>query len=146
MIKLFNAFPESQAIYLEKAKNWYGNNDLGLRTTFLLLSQMTDTFDENQKQNYFSELVDYTSSNYESSVRQNAFNAAFQAKQPIDDVVLKNLVNATSHHKWQMTKFARDYIRNLLKTPLYREKFENLLSDLPENDKNQLQKLLNEKY
>ncbi|WP_396154720.1 M1 family metallopeptidase [Flavobacterium macrobrachii] len=145
LIKLFNAFPESQAIYLEKAKNWYGNNDLGLRTTFLLLSQMTDTFDENQKQNYFSELVDYTSSNYESSVRQNAFNAAFQAKQPIDDVVLKNLVNATSHHKWQMTKFARDYIRNLLKTPLYREKFENLLSDLPENDKNQLQKLLNEK-
>lgn len=145
LIKLFNAFPESQPIYLEKAKNWYGNNDLGLRTTFLLLSQMTDTFDENQKQNYFSELVDYTSSNYESSVRQNAFNAAFQAKQPIDDVVLKNLVNATSHHKWQMTKFARDYIRNLLKTPLYREKFENLLSDLPENDKNQLQKLLNEK-
>lgn len=145
LIKLFNAFPESQAIYLEKAKNWYGNNDLGLRTTFLLLSQMSSTFDENQKQNYFNELVDYTSSKYESSIRQNAFSAAFQAKQPIDDVVLKNLVNATSHHKWQITKFARDYIRNLLKTPLYREKFENLLSDLPENDKNQLQKLLNEK-
>ena len=145
LIKLFNAFPESQAIYLEKAKNWYGNNDLGLRTTFLLLSQMSSTFDENQKQNYFNELVDYTSSKYESSVRQNAFSAAFQAKQPIDDVVLKNLVNAISHHKWQMTKFARDYIRDLLKIPLYREKFENLLSDLPENDKNQLQKLLNEK-
>ena len=145
LIKLFNAFPESQAIYLEKAKNWYGNNDLGLRTTFLLLSQMSSTFDENQKHKYFNELVDYTSSKYESSIRQNAFSSAFQAKQPIDDVVLKNLVNATSHHKWQMTKFARDYIRNLLKTPLYREKFENLLSDLPENDKNQLQKLLNEK-
>lgn len=145
LIKLFNAFPESQAIYLEKAKNWYGNNDLGLRTTFLLLSQMSSTFDENQKQNYFKELVDYTSSKYESSVRQNAFSAAFQSKQPIDNQVLKNLVNATSHHKWQMTKFARDYIRNLLKTPLYKEKFENLLSDLPENDKNQLQKLLNEK-
>lgn len=145
LIKLFNAFPESQVVYLEKAKNWYGNNDLGLRTTFLLLSQMSSNFDENQKQNYFNELVDYTSSKYESSVRQNAFSAAFQAKQPIDNQVLKNLVNATSHHKWQMTKFARDYIRNLLKTPLYREKFENLLSDLPENDKNQLQKLLNEK-
>ncbi|HOD09569.1 MAG TPA: M1 family aminopeptidase, partial [Flavobacterium sp.] len=145
LIKLFNAFPESQAVYLEKAKNWYGNNDFGLRTTFLLLSQMTNVFDENQKQNYFNELVDYTSSKYESSVRQNAFSAAFQAKQPIDDVVLKNLVNAISHHKWQMTKFARDYIRDLLKIPLYREKFENLLSDLPENDKNQLQKLLNEK-
>lgn len=145
LIKLVKSFPESQAIYLEKAKKWYGNNDLGLRTTFLLLSQMSPVFDENQKQEYFNELVDYTSLNYESSVRQNAFNAVFQAKQIIDDRVLKNLVNATTHHKWQMTKFARDYIRSLLKTASYREKFENLLSELPENDKNQLQKLLNEK-
>jgi aminopeptidase N len=145
LIKLVKSFPESQSVYLEKAKNWYGNNDLGLRTTFLLLSQMSPVFDENQKQEYFNKLVDYTSLNYESSVRQNAFNAVFQAKQIIDDRVLKNLVNATTHHKWQMTKFARDYIRSLLKTASYREKFENLLSELPENDKNQLQKLLNEK-
>jgi aminopeptidase N len=145
LIKLVKSFPESQTVYLEKSKNWYGNNDLGLRTTFLLLSQMSSAFDENQKQEYFNELVDYTSLNYESSVRQNAFNAVFQAKQIIDDRVLKNLVNATTHHKWQMTKFARDYIRSLLKTASYREKFENLLSELPENDKNQLQKLLNEK-
>jgi aminopeptidase N len=145
LIKLCNAFPESQAIFIEKAKNWLGNNDLGLRTTFLLLTQMSNVLDENQKQKYFDELVDYTSPKYESSIRQNAFGAAFQAKQPIDDVVLKNLVNATSHHKWQLSKFARDYIRDLLKMPAYKEKFENLLPDLPEKEKNQLQKLLNEK-
>jgi len=116
LIKLFNAFPESQAIYIEKAKDWFGNNDLGLRTTFLLLTQMSNVLDENQKQKYFDELVDYTSPKYESSIRQNAFGAAFQAKQPIDNWVLKNLVNATSHHKWQLSKFARDYIRDLLKT------------------------------
>ncbi len=145
LIKLFNAFPESQAVYLEKAKNWYGNNDLGLRTTFLFLTQMTTTLDENQKESYFNELVDYTSSNYESSVRQNAFNAVFRAQKPITNQVLKSLINATTHHKWQLTKYARDTIRNLLKNVLFREKFENLLSDLPENDKNQLQKLLNEK-
>ncbi len=145
LIKLFNAFPESQAVYLEKAKNWYGNNDLGLRTTFLFLIQMTTTLDENKKESYFNELVDYTSSNYESSVRQNAFNAVFRAQKPITNQVLKSLINATTHHKWQLTKYARDTIRNLLKNVLFREKFENLLSDLPENDKNQLQKLLNEK-
>ena len=145
LIKLFNAFPESQAIYIEKAKDWFGNNDLGLRTTFLLLTQMSNVLDENQKQKYFDELVDYTSPKYESSIRQNAFGAAFQAKQPIDNRVLKNLVNATSHHKWQLSKFARDYIRDLLKVPAYKEKFESLIHDLPENEKNQLQKLLNEK-
>jgi len=145
LIKLFNAFPESQAIYIEKAKNWFGNNDLGLRTTFLLLTQMSNVLDGNQKQKYFDELVDYTSPKYESSIRQNAFGVAFQAKQPIDDRVLKNLVNATSHHKWQLSKFARDYIRDLLKVPAYKEKFKNLLTYLPEKEKNQLQKLLDEK-
>jgi aminopeptidase N len=145
LIKLFKTFPESQANYLEKAKNWYGNNDLGLRTTFLLLSQMTTVLEDNQKDIYYKELVDYTSAKYESNVRLNAFSAVFQAKETIDDEVLKNLVNATLHHKWQTTKFARDYIRNLLKNNVYREKFENLLSNLPENDQNQLQKLLNEK-
>ncbi len=145
LIKLFNAFPESQANYLEKAKDWFGNNDLGLRTTFLLLCQMTDKIDENQKAKYFDELVNYTSSNYESSIRQNAFGTVFQAKQPIDNQVLKNLVNATIHHKWQMTKFAKDYIRQLLKTGNYREKFSALVSTLPDNEKNQLQKLLDEK-
>jgi aminopeptidase N len=145
LIKLFNAFPESQAVYLEKAKNWYGNNDLGLRTTFLFLTQITTILDENQKESYFNELVDYTSSNYESSVRQNAFNTVFRAQKPITNQVLKSLINATTHHKWQLTKYARDTIRNLLKNVLFREKFEKLLSDLPENDKNQLKKLLNEK-
>ena len=145
LIKLFNSFPESQSYYIEKAKNWYGNNDLGLRTTFLLLSQTTNSLNDNQKEIYYNELVDLTSSKYESSVRQNAFAAVFQVRQPIDIEVLKNLVNATTHHKWQMTKFARDYIRNLLKSDFYREKFEKLLLDLTENDKNQMQKLLNEK-
>lgn len=142
LIKLFNAFPESQANYLEKAKDWYGNNDLGLRTTYLFLTQMTDKIDENQKAKYFDELVNYTSSNYESSIRQNAFGAVFQAKQPLNTQVLKNLVNATIHHKWQLSKFARDYIRDLLRVPLYREMFESLLFDLPEKEKAQLQKLL----
>lgn len=145
LIKLCNSFPESQAIYLEKAKNWYGNNDLGLRVTFLLLTQISSVFDENQKQEYLNELVDYTSSKNESSVRQNAFSAVFQAKQPIDNEVLKNLVNATSHHKWQMAKFARDSIRNLLKSPEYRAKFESLLLNLKNEEQSQLSKLLNEK-
>ena len=144
LIKLFNSFPESQNDYLEKAKNWMGNNDLGLRTTFLLLTQFAKDYDEKQKEEYFNELVNYTSPKYESSIRQSANGAAVQAKQPIDIQVLKNLVNATTHFKWQFSKFARDYIRDLLKVEIYKKSFENLLPQLPENEKIQLQKLLAE--
>jgi aminopeptidase N len=136
LIRLFNSFPESQLDYLEKAKNWMGSNDLGLRTTFLLLTQMAKDFDEKQKEKYFNELVDYTSSKYESSIRQSAISAVVQAKKSIDVEVLKNIVNATTHYKWQFSKFARDYIRDLLKVENYRKSFESLLPTLPESEKN----------
>ncbi len=144
LIKLFNSFPESQIDYLEKAKDWTGNNDLGLRTTFLLLTQFAKDFDEKQKEKYFDELVNYTSPKYESSIRQSAIGAAVQAKQPIDIQVLKNLVNSTTHFKWQFNKFAKDYIRQLMKNGDYRNTFQTMIPQLPENEKIQLQKLITE--
>ena len=144
LIKLFNSFPESQMDYLVKAKDWKGNNDLGLRTTVLLLTQIAKDYDGKQKEECFNELVNYTSTKYESSVRQSAIGAAVQAKQPIDIQVLKNLVNATTHFKWQFNKFAKEYIRELLKIGDYKNIFQTMIPQLPENEKIQLQKLLAE--
>ena len=141
LIRLFNSFPESQAIYLEKAKNWMGNNDLGLRTTVLFLSQNATGYDANVKSKNLSELIHYTSTHYESSTRQNAFQVAVQLPS-IDIEVLKNLVNATTHFKWQFNKYAKEYIRSLLKTESYRLLFEEMLPQLPDNEKIQLEKLL----
>jgi aminopeptidase N len=56
--------------------------------------------------------------------------------------VLKNLVNATTHHKWQFTKYARDKIRALIKDEKYYNLFENLLPSLPDNEQFQLKRLL----
>jgi aminopeptidase N len=141
LIRLFNSFPESQAIYLEKAKNWMGNNDLGLRTTVLFLSQNATGYDANVKSKNLSELIHYTSPHYESSTRQNAFQVAVQLPS-IDIEILKNLVNATTHFKWQFNKYAKEYIRSLLKTESYRLLFEEMLPQLPDNEKIQLEKLL----
>jgi aminopeptidase N len=144
-MNLWKNFPQDKKKYLEKAKDWQGNNDKGLRIMFLTFSILSIEGESEEKSNYYKELINYTSPKYESSIRQNAFYNSAQVKQPIDDGVLRNLVNATTHYKWQFTKFARDYIRDLLKVELYRKKFESLLPILPEVDKNQLQKLLNEK-
>ena len=140
-MNLWKNFPESRNVYLSKAKNWVGGNDKSLRILFLTFSIENGSV---EKANYYNELVDYTSAKYESSVRQNAIINALAINEN-DPIVLLNLVNATTHYKWQFTKFARDYIRDLLKVESYRKTFERLLPTLPENEKTQLQRLLDEK-
>jgi aminopeptidase N len=144
LIRLFNSFPESQLDYIHKANDWRGNNDLGLRTTMLFLCQKAIGLDPNLSLKYKNELFDYTSSKYESSIRQNALQSAVQLT-PIDDQVLLNLVQATTHFKWQFSKFAKEYIRQLMTLESYKERFQNFLPSLPLAEQQQLDKLLHEK-
>ena len=139
-MNLWKNFPESHTAYLTKAQNWIGGNDKSLRTLFLTFSI------ENQspeKEKYYYELVDYTSLKYESSVRQNAIINALAINEN-DPTVLKNLVNATTHYKWQFTKFARDKIRELL-IGGSKPQFQSIYQTLNEKEKVQLDKLLEEK-
>lgn len=139
---LWKAFPENRAKYLEKAKNWIGGNDKSLRILYLTFALLSD---ESQTQaSLFTELVGYTAPTFESSVRQNAITNALSIN-PKDSAVLRNLVNATVHHKWQFSKFGRDKIRQLLKKEGYADLFQSLLPSLSESEAIQLQKLLNEK-
>ncbi|MFN3754159.1 M1 family metallopeptidase [Flavobacterium sp.] len=143
-MNLWKNFPESRSVYLSKAKDWIGGNDKSLRILFLTFSILSDENQSEEKSRFYNELVDYTSAKYESSVRQNAIVNMLSINNK-DTAVLKSLVNATTHHKWQFSKFGRDNIRKLLKEDSFRTAFETLLPTLPEADKNQLQKLLSEK-
>jgi aminopeptidase N len=139
-MNLWKNFPESRTVYLAKAEKWIGGNDKSLRILFLTFSI------ENQspeKEKYYKELVDYTSPKYESSVRQNAIINALAINEN-DLAVLKNLVNATIHYKWQFTKFARDKIRELLVGEA-KPKFQDIYQTLTDMEKIQLDKLLVEK-
>jgi aminopeptidase N len=143
-MNLWKNFPDDRTTYLDKAKNWIGGNDKSLRILFLTFALNNEQIDKEEKANYYQELINYTSENYESSVRQNAFINLFSINDT-NEVLLKNLVNATTHHKWQFTKYARDKIRNLLKNETIRMQFELLLPAVNDAEKNNLQKLLNEK-
>lgn len=139
-MNLWKNFPESREVYLAKAKNWIGGNDKSLRSLFLTFSI------ENQspeKEKYYNELVDYTSPKYESSIRQNAIINALAINEN-DPTVLRNLVNAATHFKWQFAKFARDKIRELLVGGA-KPQFLLLYETLSEKEKTQLDKLLEEK-
>jgi aminopeptidase N len=142
-MNLWKNFPDSRNGYLTKAQNWIGGNDKSLRILFLTFSIFSIEGQTNEKTKYYNELVAYTSSKYESSIRQNAIMNALTINDK-DTTVLKNLINTTTHYKWQFSKFGREKIRELLALEGYRTLFESLLSSLNENEKTQLQKLLKE--
>ena len=144
-VNLIKNFPEDKNRYFDKAKNWIGKNNKELRVIYLSLFQLDKDADIDKKQEYWKELLDYTSSKYESSVRENALENALLIS-PYNEIVLKNLVQATTHHKWQFTKFAREKIRELLKSDYcYRDIFTKILPEFNSKEQDVLVKILQEK-
>ena len=139
---LWNNFPNKRIDCLEKTKNWIGFNDFNLRILWLSLAVSTPEYGNN-KEVYFQELLNYSSPKYEATTRQNALEYLLNFKI-INDAVLKNLVNATTHHMWQFSKFGRDNIRVLIKNPEIRNTFQTILPSLNEKEKFQLERLLKE--
>jgi len=138
---LWESFPAEREKYLETAKNWEGNNDKSLRIQYLALSQTSKIVTAEDKANGYKELQNYTAENFESSIRQNAIEAILSIN-PKDELMLKNLIAATSHFKWQFSKYAKDQIRMLLKQSEMRLLFDKILPELNPTDQNQLKKLL----
>jgi len=139
---LWNNFKDKRVDYLEKTKNWIGFNDFNLRILWLSLAISTPDYNAN-KETCLDELISYSSPNYEATTRQNALEYLINFNV-INEAVLKNLVNATTHHMWQFSKFGRDTIRVLLKTPEIRTAFQSLLPNLNEREQFQLNRLLKE--
>ena len=142
LFTLWNNFPSKRFQYLDKAKNWIGFNDYNLRNLWLSLALSTPNYVEH-KEELINELIGYSSINYEATTRQNALENLITF-QLVNDTVLKNLVNAATHHMWQFSKFGRDTIRKLLKNNERRVSFERILPDLNESERFQLDRLLKE--
>ncbi|OMQ08984.1 M1 family metallopeptidase [[Flexibacter] sp. ATCC 35103] len=139
---LWRNFPDHRTQYLDKSKNWIGFSDYNLRTLWLSLALSTANYTENPEM-LVSELIDFSSTKYEATTRQNALEKLIAFKI-INDQVLSNLVSATTHHMWQFSKFGRDTIRLLLKNSEMRASFERILPNLTPDEQFQLSRLLKE--
>jgi len=142
LYNLWNNFPEHRFDYLDKAKDWIGFNDYNLKTLWLSLALSTPDYAIN-KEIVIAELINYSSPNFEATTRQNALEKLIDFHL-IDESVLKNLVNATTHHMWQFSKFGRDNIRILLKNADMRAALELILPNLNAAEQFQLNRLLKE--
>lgn len=139
---LWKNFPDHRVEYLDKSKDWIGFNDYNLRTLWLSLALSTPNYTDNSEA-LVSELIAFSSTKYEATTRQNALEKLIAFKI-INDQVLSNLVNATTHHMWQFSKFGRDTIRILLKKSDLRASFERILPNLNPDEQFQLNRLLKE--
>ncbi|MDI6049027.1 M1 family metallopeptidase [Flavobacterium sp. XS2P24] len=142
LYNLWHNFPVQRIQYLDKSKTWIGFNDYNLRTLWLTLALSTPNYAE-EKGALINELIQYSSINYEANTRQNALDKLLSFKI-INDVVLENLVNSTTHHMWHFSKFGRDNIRKLLKNSEMRASLERIVPDLNEAERFQLNRLLKE--
>jgi aminopeptidase N len=139
---LWKNFPDHRTEYLNKSKNWIGFNDYNLRTLWLSLALSTSGYTD-KPETLINELIAFSSTKYEATTRQNALEKLIAFKL-INDQVLSNLVNATTHHMWQFSKFGRDSIRILLKNTEMRASFERILPNLTPDEQFQLNRLLKE--
>ncbi len=142
LLNLSKNFPEEKEHYLSKTKNIIGNNDKSFRISWLSLAIDAEK-NEAIKNLLYQELVAYSSTNYESSIRQNALEVLLKNNSN-DDHLIASLFQATTHHKWQFTKFCRETIREKLKNPEFRSRVEVLAKTADETTKALYEKFLKE--
>ncbi|MDN3666974.1 M1 family metallopeptidase [Algibacter miyuki] len=111
LYNLWVNFPRKRNVYLNSTKNIEGFKDKNVRQLWLTLALVTDGFEPENKAKYFEELTRYTSPNYGFEIRQNAFQYLHQI-QACNALCNKNLENATKHHNWRFSKFAKTLLKS----------------------------------
>jgi aminopeptidase N len=143
LINLCQSFPENVEYYLEQTKGIEGNNDKSLKLTWLKLKLVNGQNSGNEQKQLLEELLKYASTDYESSIRQNALEILLEVNIN-NPKAIEALFLATNHHKWQFSKFAKEKIRTLLKQPDFRNRVEELSKKADENRADLYMKFLKE--
>lgn len=129
LYNLCNNFPNEKFEYLEKTKGIKGFNNRGIRILWITLVLNTPDFENENKQSYFNELVDYTSPKYDFETRETAFSY-LSAMRIYNETILSNLINASKHHNWRFKEFAKGLL-DFLKQD---EKYKSLITKLEQKE------------
>lgn len=128
LYNLWSNFPESRKKYLDQTKDVIGFNAKNVRTLWLVLALNTQDYNEDKKREYYDELVAYTSPFYGFQLRENAFKY-LEAIHAFNDVALKHLVAATTHHNWRFKSFAKELLERLSEDERYEQIIANLQTE-----------------
>ena len=128
LYNLWVNFPEERVKYLQKTKDIKGFNDYNVRLLWLVLHLNTIEFQPEQKQAVLNELIGYSLPGQHFELRMKAFDylkliGGFEAES------LKSLLDATKHHNWRFSKYAKELITELVKESTYKQMFEQFKID-----------------
>ncbi|WP_158851239.1 M1 family metallopeptidase [Algibacter sp. L1A34] len=110
LFNLWSNFPLQRKEYLDKTKGIHGFNSKNVRQLWLVLTLITEDYEPKNKAEYFEELTNYTSPEYGFEIRQNAFQYLHQI-QACNTSCKENLQEATKHHNWRFSKFAKELLK-----------------------------------
>ena len=116
LFNLWKNFSQERHKYLTKTKDIQGFNDKNIRILWLTLALITEDFEVENKKVYFDELTSYTSPKYGFELRQIAFQYLNQI-QACNNVCKENLEQATKHHNWRFSKFAKELLKTVTIQP-----------------------------
>ncbi len=142
LFNLWKQFPEKKKMYLEFAKNWNGFEDKNLKLLYLTLSFLTSN-EQKVKLDFYHKLLIYTGSDYDSNVQQKALEHLLSLDLKTEEV-LRSLVFGTANHRWQYVSFCKNAIRMILKEEKFRMIFVKIKEGLPNREKTNLMRLLEE--
>ena len=128
LYNLWVNFPEQRSMYLEQTKDYIGFNSKNIRQLWLVLALSTPEFKPENNQNYLEELMRYTSPEYDFEVRELAFSY-IEALQLYNEETISNILQATHHHNWRLSKMAKQLLSGLEQNPKYTSILNQLQQD-----------------
>nr|WP_321222542.1 M1 family metallopeptidase [uncultured Psychroserpens sp.] len=125
LYNLWVNFPEERVKYLHKTKNIKGFNDYNVRLLWLVLHLNTIEFQPDKKQAVLNELISFSLPEHHFELRMKAFSylkliGGFETES------VKSLLEATKHHNWRFSKYAKNVIEELEKEDMYKQLIEQL--------------------
>jgi aminopeptidase N len=125
LYNLWVNFPEERIKYLQKTKDIRGFNDYNVRLLWLVLHLNTIEFQPDKKQDVLNELISYSSPQHHFELRMRTFDY-LQLIGGFEKESVKSLLDATKHHNWRFSKYAKNLIGELEKENTYKLLIEEL--------------------
>ncbi len=142
-VNLISNFAERKIEYLNRTKNISSFNDKSFEMLWMIYALSSPNYIENPKE-LLSILSNYTSNNFEFSVRQNAF----EYLKKIDNLAIQNLENLLDCcllPNWRNAKWSKEFLKEILKDLKIKNEYLAILPNLNQEKQTLLNRFLNEK-
>ena len=140
LVQLIASFPGYTQDYLNKTKNIIGFNDKSFEMLWFFWAISTPNYIQNTAE-LIEKLSNYTSNNFEFSVRQNAFVYLHKLNN-LNYQNLNDLLDCCSLPNWRNAKWSREFLQEILKNIVIKQEYLKILPNLTTDKQVLLNKFL----